>query len=254
VLVACDVGQGDALVLSAGPGTAVVVDAGPDPMSVDACLDRLDVDRVPLLVLTHFHADHVDGLAGVLEDRVVGDLAVTRILDPPQGVDEVAGAARAAGLVPRYAEPGVTTAYGPLTLQTLWPPAGPPARGPGDGSTANDASVVLLVETAGIRILLTGDVEPPSQGSLARAVPGLRVDVLKMPHHGSAHQDEDWLVSLDPAVVLVSVGADNDYGHPAASALDPLVSAGARVARTDLDGDLAVVVRDGEPEVVTRGR
>ena len=65
VLVACDVGQGDALVLNAGPGAAVVVDAGPDPVAVDQCLDRLDVHQVPLLVLTHFHADHVGGVAGV---------------------------------------------------------------------------------------------------------------------------------------------------------------------------------------------
>ena len=61
VLVACDVGQGDALVVPAGPGSAVVVDAGPEPRLVDRCLDRLGVERVPLLVLTHPHADHVDG-------------------------------------------------------------------------------------------------------------------------------------------------------------------------------------------------
>ena len=62
VLVACDVGQGDALVLPAGPHAAVIVDAGPDPTAVDACLDGLGVRSVPLLVLTHFHADHVDGV------------------------------------------------------------------------------------------------------------------------------------------------------------------------------------------------
>ena len=62
MLVACDVGQGDALVLNAGPGQAVVVDAGPDPRAVDRCLDRLGSSEVPLLVLTHFHADHVDGI------------------------------------------------------------------------------------------------------------------------------------------------------------------------------------------------
>jgi competence protein ComEC len=254
VLVACDVGQGDALVLRAGPHSAVVVDSGPDPMAVDACLGRLDVERVPLLVLTHFHADHVDGLTGVLDDRTVGDVVVTRLLDPPQAVDDVLETSHDEGVSPRYPGYGTTTAYGSLTLQTLWPLPGPAARGPGDGSSANDASVVLLAETAGVRILLTGDVEPPGQSTLARSLPDLEVDVLKMPHHGSAHQDEDWLVSLDPAVVLVSVGADNDYGHPAASALDPLAAVGAEVARTDLDGDLAVVVRDGEPTVVTRGR
>ncbi len=100
-------------------------------------------------------------------------------------------------------------------------------------------------------MLLTGDVEPEGQAVLARLLAGLRVDVLKMPHHGSAHQDEPWLLSLDPSVVLVSVGADNDYGHPAESALRPLSEAGAEVFRTDRDGDLAVVAVDGEPRVVT---
>jgi competence protein ComEC len=74
-----------------------------------------------------------------------------------------------------------------------------------------------------------------------------------MPHHGSAHQDEPWLLSLDPAVVLVSVGADTDYGHPAESALRPLQRAGVDVYRTDQDGDLAVVADDGELRVRTSG-
>ena len=249
VLVACDVGQGDALVLNAGPGAAVVVDAGPDPMAVDDCLDRLDVEQVPLLVLTHFHADHVDGLTGVLDGRRIGDALVTRLLDPPEAVDEV----RAAGLHARFAVTGDTAAYGAVTVQTLWPPASTPTRGPGDGSTANDASVVLLAQVGGLRILLTGDVEPHAQSVLAGMLPGLDVDVLKIPHHGSPYQDEEWLVSLAAEVVLVSVGADNDYGHPAASALDPLAAAGSTVARTDTSGDLAIVVRDGGPVVVPRG-
>jgi competence protein ComEC len=128
-----------------------------------------------------------------------------------------------------------------------------PTRGPGDGSTANEASVVLLVDVGGLRLLLAGDIEPEGQEALAGLVPGLHVDVLKMPHHGSAHQDEPWLLSLDASVVLVSVGADNDYGHPADSALRPLTEAGERVYRTDQDGDLAVVADDGRPRVVTSG-
>ena len=90
VLVACDVGQGDALVVNLGDGAGLVVDAGPDPSSVDRCLDRLGVEQVPLLVLTHFHADHVDGLSGVLDGRRVESVLVSPLRDPPEQVDMVA--------------------------------------------------------------------------------------------------------------------------------------------------------------------
>jgi competence protein ComEC len=251
VLVACDVGQGDALVLNAGPGSAVVVDSGPEPVAVDRCLDRLGVEVVPLVVLTHFHADHVDGLSGVFDGRRVAAVETTGLLDPPGGVREVEEVAGSAGLVASPAPYGQTRQVGAVTLQALWPPPGAPTTGPGDGSTANEASVVLLAEVQGVRILLTGDVEPEGQEALARALPGLQVDVLKVPHHGSRYQDEPWLLSLGARLALVSVGADNDYGHPAATALEPLQDAGTRVLRTDLDGDLAVVAEGDELGTVT---
>ncbi len=253
VLVACDVGQGDALVLNAGGGAGVVVDAGPDPAAVDDCLHRLDVTSVPLLVLTHFHADHVDGLAGVLDGRRVGALETTRLLDPPQGVTLVDRLAAGAGLAPTPTPYGVTRTVGDVTLQAVWPPPDSPTLGPGDGSTANNASVVLLAEVHGVRLLLSGDVEPEGQAVIAHALPGLHVDVLKVPHHGSRYQDLDFLLSLGARVALVSVGADNDYGHPAQETLMPLAATGARVLRTDLDGDLVVVERDGRLSTVTGG-
>ncbi len=251
VLVACDVGQGDGLVLDVGAGQAVVVDTGPEPAAMDRCLDRLRIGTVPLLVVTHFHADHVDGISGVFAGRRVGAVETTRLLDPPGGVREVDDATAGAGLAAAPATYAAAFSVGPVTLQVLWPPPDSPTLGPGDGSTANEASVVLLVQVAGLRLLLTGDVEPEGQARLARLLPGLRVDVLKMPHHGSAHQDEQWLLSLEPSVVLVSVGADNDYGHPAQAALQPLAQAGAEVFRTDEDGDLAVVADGGGLRVVT---
>ncbi|WP_323742341.1 ComEC/Rec2 family competence protein [Nocardioides islandensis] len=251
VFAACDVGQGDALALRAGPGAAVVVDSGPDPRLVDACLRRLGVGQVPLLVLTHFHADHVDGIAGVLSHRDVHEVEVTRLADPPGGVAEVAGAARSAGLTPEPATYGRTLTVGDVTLQVLWPTPDSPTTGPGDGSTANEASVVLLAEVGGVRLLLTGDVEPEGQQALARLLPGLRVDVLKVPHHGSRYQDLDWLDSLHARLAVVSVGADNDYGHPAAGTLDDLTAHGTTVLRTDRDGDVVVAVRDGRLVAVT---
>ena len=222
VVVACDVGQGDALAVQTGPGSAVVVDAGPDPALVDRCLDRLGVERVPLLVLTHPHADHVDGTAGVVEGREVGEVETH---------DDTA-----------Y---GVARTVGEATLQVLWPPPGHVVDNP------NDASVVLLVEVRGVRVLLTGDVEPPSQLALQRTWPDLAVDVVKVPHHGSRFQDTDWLLGLGASVAVVSAGADNDYGHPAPETLAAFEGAGVDLLRTDLDGDVAVVVEDGGIAVAT---
>ncbi|MGH3362633.1 MAG: ComEC/Rec2 family competence protein, partial [Nocardioides sp.] len=245
VLVACDVGQGDALVLRAGPAAGVVVDAGPEPTTVDQCLDRLGITRLPLVVLTHFHADHVDGLPGVLGGRQVGSVEVSPVADPTEGAADVSRHLAAAGLRPALAPYAVTRSVGEVRLQVLAPVAGAPLTVSGDGSAANNASVVLLAEVRGVRILLSGDIEPEAQLALARAWPGLRVDVLKVPHHGSRFQDLDFLLGLGARLALVSAGADNDYGHPAPETLAPLADSGARVLRTDLAGDLAVVVRDG---------
>ena len=121
MFAACDVGQGDALVLRAGEGSAVVVDAGPDPRTVDACLRRLGVDRVPSLVLTHFHADHVDGIAGVIEGREVGAVEGTGLLEPSAGVREVEAAL---GHDARPATYGVSRSIGEVTVQAVWPRPG----------------------------------------------------------------------------------------------------------------------------------
>lgn len=249
VLAMCDVGQGDGLVLRAGAGAAVVVDAGPDPVAIDACLDRLEVEDVPLVVLTHFHADHVDGLSGVLDGRRVGAVETTGLLDPASGVDEVAQALP--GTAPAPAAYGLTRRVGDVTLQTVWPRPG--ARADPAESAANNASVVLVAEVSGVRVLLTGDVEPSAQSALADDLSGLRVDVLKVPHHGSRHQDTAWLTSLGARLALVSVGEGNDYGHPAPDLLDALEPAGMQVWRTDMSGDVAVLVREGEVGVVAGG-
>ncbi|GAB2767291.1 ComEC/Rec2 family competence protein [Nocardioides salsibiostraticola] len=244
VAAMCDVGQGDALVLNAGSGQAVLIDAGPDPDAVDRCLDTLGVTALPLVVLTHFHADHVDGLTGALRGREIGAIETTRMLDPTSGVEEVQDTTTAAGQQTVAAAYGQSRRTGDVVLQVLWPLDGSPTSAAGDGTAANDASVVLLAVVRGVRILLTGDLEPPGQGVLAKTLPDLRVDVLKVPHHGSRYQDLDWLRSLRAETVLVSVGEDNDYGHPATEVLDALAGDGATVARTDLDG-LVLVGTDG---------
>jgi competence protein ComEC len=116
-------------------------------------------------------------------------------------------------------------------------------------------SVVLLVEVRGLRLLLTGDAELELQQALLAELGAgrLRADILKVPHHGSAFQEPGFLDAVSPAVALVPVGAGNSYGHPHPAPLAHLTRGGARVLRTDTDGDVAAVVRDGALAVVTRG-
>jgi competence protein ComEC len=254
LLVACDVGQGDGLVLNAGAGAAVVVDTGPDPPAMDGCLDRLDVRTLPVVVLTHFHADHVDGLPSVLDGRRVGELDVTGVDDPAYGAREVRNLAARARVPVRVPAYGEVRRVGDLSWQVIGP-VGPVMSGDHgeEGSSANNASLVLLVEVGGIRVLMSGDMEPEAQRRLDASLPGLRVDVLKVPHHGSRYQDPDLLDGLDARLALVSVGRENDYGHPAAATVALLRRAGMRVERTDLDGDVAVTVEHGRLGVARRG-
>ena len=112
-----------------------------------------------------------------------------------------------------------------------------------------------MADVDGIRILLAGDAEVQEQSEvLATDGPdALRADVLKVAHHGSAYQAPQLLDAVHPSVALVSVGAGNPYGHPNASVLTHLQREGARVLRTDLDGDLAVVLDRGTLATVRHG-
>jgi competence protein ComEC len=245
LVVACDVGQGDAIAVAAGPGSALVIDAGPDPLPVDRCLRGLGVTRVPLLVLTHFHADHVNGLAGVLRDRRVGAVMVSPLDEPPGGRDAVVRRLASAGLVPQVAAPGrLTVGSGPDHLDVAV--LGPSRRYRQTRSDPNNSSVVLKVTTHGHTVLLPGDAEVEAQQDLLTSGVDLSADVLKVPHHGSAYFDPDFLAAVHPRLALISVGAGNDYGHPATLLLRELVRLGVAIHRTDLEGDLAVTSPDGD--------
>lgn len=241
VMVACDVGQGDGTVVRAGPSTVVLVDAGPDPTAIDGCLDRLGVDHIALAIFTHGHADHTAGWSGARRGR-----AVDRVAVGPSGgpVGEDAGAL--------LLQAGSTFSVGDVRAEVIWPTDPEDVSESADGSTLNDASIVLRVQVRGVDLLLTGDVEPDAQDAIVRSGVPLSADVLKMPHHGSARQSPRFFEAVDARIATISSGEDNDYGHPAGAALALLRDGDTRVWRTDQDGDVAVVEHDGQMRVVTR--
>ncbi len=161
VLAVCDVGQGDALVLA-------VTDGRPSSWmpvrirrpSTAACAGSAS-RRVPIVLLTHLHADHVEGLPGVLRGRRVGEVALGSYGEPADELARVRGWARGSDVPVRPAVVGERMSVGPVSWSVLWP-----ARVIDEDSVPNNASLVLLVRSRGLRLLLTGDVEPPAQRAL----------------------------------------------------------------------------------------
>jgi competence protein ComEC len=245
ILVVCDVGQGDGIVVRTAPGSAIVVDTGPAPAAMRGCLDRLGIRRVPLLIITHFHADHVDGMLGVMQHRRIGQLWVSPLA--PRGPLSMLVAQQAAQHgIPVYAPlRGTSASIGEIELQVLGPVEHVPA-GQDESSQQNDGSLVIMVTVARLRLLLTGDVEPPGQQAIVESGADLHADVVKIPHHGSAQQDPAFLAATHARLAIASAGIDNDYGHPAPRTLQLVRSLGMTVLSTNQVGSVAVGLSNGQ--------
>ncbi|MET0694862.1 MAG: ComEC/Rec2 family competence protein [Propionibacteriaceae bacterium] len=258
VFVVCDIGQGDGLLLRVADGAAMVVDTGPDPAPMRRCLDQLHVREVPVLVLSHFHSDHVAGLAAVFDGRRVGEVLVSPLASPPHEVDDVRARAALVQVPVRVPAVGETGQVGAVSWRVLGPvgehqTSPDPSESP-ESSEENDASLVLMVSVGGVRILLTGDVEPPGQQAILASGADLQAEVLKLPHHGSGRQDPGFFAATGARVAIASAGVDNDYGHPAPRTVQLAQSLGMTVFRTDTDGSVAIINRGGALAAVTQRR
>ena len=231
-----DVGQGDAALLQVPEG-AVLVDEGPPEADVEGQLRSLGIGRLAMVVLTHPQRDHVGGAADVLEHLGVGAVLDPGI--PSQSSDEkrALAAARTRQVHVVIARVGETFRLGKLRLRVLWPD-GPGTR----GDDPNNHAVVLLASYGQTDALLTADAESEVTGRLH--VPP--VEILKVAHHGSEDPGlSDLLAQLHPRIAVISVGADNDYGHPSPSTVATLAAVpGLAAYRTDRDGQV-VVESDG---------
>jgi len=234
----CDVGQGDA-VLVRSADAVMLVDAGPDAEALADCLRNAGVDRLDLVVLTHWDADHVAGtaaLAGRVATVVHGPLdgaRSERALEPL-----LDGGATHAEVVA-----GATGTLGDARWRVVWPR---PGALPG-----NDASVVLQFAAPDYRALFLGDLGREAQDAMRRATELGRVDLVKVAHHGSADQSADLYAELAASVGLIGVGADNGYGHPTASVLEALEVARTAPVRSDVSGVAALRAVPGGFELWT---
>lgn len=252
-----DVGQGDALALRTRRGRWVVVDAGRSWPSGDAGRSVVVPyiahrgGRVALFALSHPHADHVGGATSLFSA-----LHPALFLDPgyvgttPPYLAALAEARRD-GIPWRRVHPGDSLVVDEVVLTALAPDS-VWASGLND---ANLASTVLLVRVGRVRMLLTGDAEAPEEAWLLDHSPdALRSDVLKVGHHGSnTSTSHAFLAAVHPRLALISVGANNSYGHPDPEVLERLGADGVPTLRTDLAGTIIVRTDGTRLEVEARG-
>jgi competence protein ComEC len=188
---------------------------------MDSCLKSLHISSIPLLVITHHHADHYGGFEGAIKSRKVGQIWQTASQGQHFAID---------------------APIGHVDIQVLWPkdPSATYEVTPGDGSAMNNTSISLLIDIAGLTFFTAGDAEPPVQEQMLASGLIHKVDIIKVCHHGSAYQYLPLLDALHPRFAFISVGQGNTYGHPAHSTLTALADRGIKVFRTDRDGALEI--------------
>ncbi|MEZ5420837.1 MAG: DNA internalization-related competence protein ComEC/Rec2 [Vicinamibacterales bacterium] len=248
-LTVFDVGQGDAMLVEFPNGRTMLVDAGAATSDgrdvggrvVGAAMRALGVRRLDYLVVTHADADHLGGAATIVREFSPAEVWVgVAVADhPPSAALRAVADTRRAGW--REVRAGERLRVGDTAVEVRYPP-------PPDWqriAPRNDDSVVLVVRWREVQLVLTGDIGAEPERALAptlAADPSARLTVLKVAHHGSAGStSEAWVQAVRPQVAVVSAGASNPFGHPAAAVLERLERLGASVWRTDREG--AVTVR-----------
>jgi competence protein ComEC len=245
-----DVGQGDAIALRTPRWRWILVDAGDQWREGDvgervvAPYLRRRGGEIAAFILSHPHADHIGGAASVIRRVPVGFIWDGGYAQGSSVYEGVLDAARERGVAWRPARPGSAMVIDGVRLTVLSPDSAEIAAAP----DANAASVVVMVEYRGVKVLLTGDAEREVEARLAaRLGTDLHADVLKVGHHGSATSTTAPLLeAVSPRLALVSVGAGNRYGHPSPDVLEALRSHGSQVLRTDDVGTIVVSI-DGGP-------
>jgi competence protein ComEC len=241
-----DVGQGDAIALRTPRWRWILVDAGDQWREGDvgerivAPYLRRRGGEITAFILSHPHADHIGGAASVIRRLPVGFLWDGGYAQGSAVYEGVLESTRARGVAWRAARAAEAIDIDGVRLTVLSPDSAEIAAAP----DANAASVIVMAEYRGVRILLTGDAEREVEARLARRLgKDLRADVLKVGHHGSATSTTaPWLDAVAPRLALVSVGAGNRYGHPSPEILGALQARGAHVLRTDDVGTIVVAI------------
>lgn len=240
-IVVCNVGQGDAIFMRTPRGADILIDGGPDK-SVLSCLSShmpFWDKNIEVVILTHPDADHITGLTDVIQRYSVNQL----FTQPNPGKTKIYELFRKEladkKLSARFVEANDKIKIDEINLEILSPASNKSDPDAKSGSL-NVYSVISKLTFGNFSALFTGDAGKEVEDVIAPMAG--KIDVLKVPHHGSqTGMDDFFLSSIRPQVALISVGANNRYGHPAKISLDLLGKYGVRVFRTDQGGEIEIL-------------
>ncbi len=240
--IVLDVGQGESVALRSGGETALV-DCGSSNSYVDAgsvaadTLQSAGVRRLSAVVVTHYHADHTNGLTEVLT-RLPADTLYLPDIEDEYGVrDRLTALAQRRGISVVFVTEPTRVTLGEAVL-TIYPPL----QAAGD---LNEQGLTALASAGDFDLLITGDMAGSTEKLLVQTYPLPDLEVLVVSHHGSRYSsDESFLRVVSPETAVISVG-DNRYGHPTGEAIRRLQAAGASVWRTDRQGSIRITVNGG---------
>lgn len=233
-----DIGQGDSALIT-DKNVTVLIDGGPDYEAVAEELKKRGISTIDIVVLTHPNADHATGLVNVVKDFKVGLFLDSGFPQPSYIYKEILTEVKDRKIKYLRVKAGKELQLGSIIIKILNPPA---ELITGTSSDDNNNSIVLSVRKGDNSVLFTGDIEKEAEDLLVEKYKeDLKAGVIKVAHHGSAYSTSDaFLQAVQPAYAVISVGANNPYGHPSQPSLFRLKNAGSKIYRTDLNGTINI--------------
>jgi competence protein ComEC len=243
-IIACDVGQGDAILIQKHT-TQILIDGGPN-QNVLNCLGKHMPfwDRqIEMVILTHPEADHYSGLIDVFKNYKVVNFGQNNTNSSNQTYQVLKNVVGGTTTATSHLDRGTTIRAGMIQLDVVWPTQqNTSSNGNPIAGSTNNNGVVLLMKYAQFKALFTADVENKVSDELLGLNEIENLNYIKVNHHGSRHgMSQKLLDAVSPQIAVISVSSRNSYGHPSAEIIDMLTKKNVKILRTDELGDVEIV-------------